>query len=202
MNLPNLEAHVSNASQARLEVKDDKISVQADNNPQPAATASLSPAEPASRPAPEKPAISPRQENLTRFIQNYNKRLSNAQAQIIAEAILRFSDRYNVDYRVVTSVIAVESTFRSDAVSSSGAIGLGQLKPATARWLGVMNPYDPIDNVAGATRYLSWLMKKYNGSWDHALSAYYQGPGTVDRQGITQRCVPYLLKVNKVLSLF
>lgn len=137
---------------------------------------------------------------LTNYIQNYNKRLTWDQASLISQSILRFSQRYNVDFRLITGLIAIESSFRSDVVSSSGAIGLGQLKPATAKWMGVVNPYDPVDNIAGTTRFLSWLLKKYDGSLDHALSAYYQGPGHVDRNGITPNCEPYLQKMNRVLA--
>ncbi len=139
-------------------------------------------------------------DSLTTFISDYNKKLSFEQSSVIAQSIMRFSNLYKVDARVITSVLAVESSFRADAISSSGAIGLGQLKPDTARWLGVVNPYDPIDNVAGSTRFLAWLSRKYNGRWDQALSAYYQGPGHIDRNGVTEECLPYLLKVNNVLK--
>lgn len=146
------------------------------------------------------PAASPYQAYVARFIAGYNKKLSWPEANAMAQAIMHYSQHYGVDFRLVTGLIAVESSFRSNAVSSSGAIGLGQLKPDTAKWLGVSDPYNPVDNIAGTTRFLSWLLKKYNGSLDHALSAYYQGPGTVDRQGITPACYPYLQKINKALS--
>jgi soluble lytic murein transglycosylase-like protein len=148
------------------------------------------------------PAEKQYQTYLTNFIMNYNKKLSWEQADLMADAILDFSQRYSVDFRLVTGVIAVESAFRSDAVSRSGALGLAQLKPGTAQWLGVMNPFDPIDNIAGSVRYLSFLLSRYNGSLDHALAAYYQGQGTIDRNGVTEVCKPYLLKVNNVLSMF
>lgn len=138
----------------------------------------------------------------TNFITSYNKNIPRFQANVFAEAILGFSQYYKVDPRLVVSMIAVESSFRTDAISSSGAIGLGQLKPSTASWLGVSNPYDPIENIGGMTRYLSWLLSRYNGSLDHAVSAYYQGPGTIDRKGITDPCLPYLLKINNVLARF
>ena len=137
---------------------------------------------------------------VSRFISGYNRKLSPAENQYMAQAIVYYSQYYGVDFRLTAGLIAVESSFRTDAVSSSGAIGLGQLKPDTARWLGVNNPYDPADNIAGTARFLSWLLKKYNGSMDHALSAYYQGPGYVDRSGITDVCTPYLLKINKALA--
>lgn len=141
-----------------------------------------------------------RQTYLTQFIMSYNKRLNWEEANLIADAIVEFSNRYQVDFRLVTGVIAVESSFRTDAISRTGAIGLGQLKPKTAQWLGVVNPFDPIDNVAGMSRYLKYLISKYNGSLDHALSAYFQGPGTIDREGISEMAKGYLYRVNTVLS--
>ncbi|MBY0402486.1 MAG: lytic transglycosylase domain-containing protein [Cyanobacteria bacterium] len=142
-----------------------------------------------------------RESYLTQFIMTYNKKLNWEQSNLIATAILDFSNRYTLDFRLVTGVIAVESSFRTDAISKSGAIGLGQLKPKTAQWLGVVNPYDPIDNVAGMSRYLRYLITKYNGSLDHAVSAYFQGQGTIDRGGISDTCKNYLYRLNNVLSL-
>jgi soluble lytic murein transglycosylase-like protein len=137
---------------------------------------------------------------IANYIQNYNRQLSWDQADGISRAIVQYSGRYGVDYRLLTSIIAVESAFRRDAISSSGAIGMGQLKPDTARWLGVVDPYDPVDNIAGTARFLSWLVRRYNGNLEYALSAYYQGPGSVDREGVTPVCMPYLTKVNRALG--
>lgn len=137
---------------------------------------------------------------ISDYVQTYNRKLPAQEIAPIAEAIVQYSDRYGIDYRLLTSLIAIESAFRRDAVSSSGAIGMGQLKPDTAKWLGVMNPYDPVDNIAGTARFLGWLVRKYNGNLEYALSAYYQGPGYVDRNGISQVCMPYLQKVNRALG--
>ncbi|MBY0450549.1 MAG: lytic transglycosylase domain-containing protein [Cyanobacteria bacterium] len=139
---------------------------------------------------------------LTQYILNYNKSLPWYEVQTVAQSILWASDRYGVDYRLMASMIAVESSFRRDAVSSAGAMGLGQLKPDTARWLGVANPFDPLDNVSGMARYLSFLMNKYQGSMEHVVSAYYQGQGSVDRNGITDICQPYLARVSQMLDRF
>lgn len=137
---------------------------------------------------------------VTSYVQNYNRKLASDEIGNISQAIVQYSERYGIDYRLLTSIIAIESAFRRDAVSSSGAIGMGQLKPDTAKWLGVMNPYDPVDNIAGTARFLSWLVKRYNGNLEYALSAYYRGPGSVDRNGITPVCMPYLEKVNRALG--
>lgn len=133
------------------------------------------------------------------YINTRNRSLPSDEVNGIAQAIVSYSNRYGVDYRLVTSLISVESSFRRDAVSSAGAIGMGQLKPDTAKWLGVMDPYDPVDNIAGTVRFLAWLVRKYNGNLESALSAYYQGPGFVDRNGVTDICMPYLEKINRAL---
>lgn len=137
---------------------------------------------------------------VSAYIQNHNRKLAAEEISNIAQAIVQYGERYGVDYRLLTSIIAIESSFRRDAISSSGAIGMGQLKPDTAKWLGVVNPFDPVDNIAGTARFLGWLVRKYNGNLEYALSAYYQGPGYVDRNGVSSVCLPYLQKVNNALG--
>jgi hypothetical protein len=134
------------------------------------------------------------------YIQSYNKRLAWDDTSSIAQAIVQYSERYSIDFRLLTSLIAIESGFRRDVVSSSGAIGMGQLKPDTAHWLGVVDPYNPVDNIAGTARFLAWLVHRYNGNLEFALSAYYQWPGFVDKNGIAPVCMPYLEKVNRALG--
>lgn len=137
---------------------------------------------------------------VSNYIARHNRNLRWDEISVITDAIVQYSNRYGVDYRLLTSLIAVESSFRRDVVSSSGAIGMGQLKPDTARWLGVADPYDPVDNIAGTARFLAWLTRKYNGNLERALSAYFQGPGYVDRNGVTSVCMPYLVKINGALG--
>lgn len=73
--------------------------------------------------------------------------------------------------------IEVESAYRQDAISSAGAIGLGQLMPATARDLGV-DPRDPLQNLDGSARYLAMMLETF-GDPRLALAAYNAGPDAV-----------------------
>jgi len=82
---------------------------------------------------------------------------------------------------LLAAVANQESSFNPAAVSSSGAQGLMQFTPATARGLGV-NPFDPASSVNGAAKYLSQLTKQF-GSTDLALAAYNAGPGAVSKYG-------------------
>ncbi len=73
--------------------------------------------------------------------------------------------------------IEIESAYRQNAVSSAGAIGLGQLMPATARDLGV-DPRDPLQNLDGSARYLAMMLETF-GDPKLALAAYNAGPDAV-----------------------
>ena len=77
--------------------------------------------------------------------------------------------------------IEVESAYRQNAVSSAGAIGLGQLMPATARDLGV-DPRDPLQNLDGSARYLAMMLETF-GDPHLALAAYNAGPDAVRQYG-------------------
>jgi soluble lytic murein transglycosylase-like protein len=77
--------------------------------------------------------------------------------------------------------IEVESAYRQEAISSAGAIGLGQLMPETAEELGV-DPTDPLQNLDGAARYLAMMLETF-GDPHLALAAYNAGPDAVRQHG-------------------
>ncbi|UJS23685.1 transglycosylase SLT domain-containing protein [Thiothrix winogradskyi] len=95
------------------------------------------------------------------------------------DMIKESAKRHGVNPALVKAVIAAESCYREMVVSYKGASGLMQLMPETAAELGVLDIFDPQENINGGTRYLSWLVRRYDGSVPHAIAAYNAGPGRI-----------------------
>jgi len=105
------------------------------------------------------------------------------------EIIVRHAKARGVRVDLVRAVVQTESAYDPSARSSKGAMGLMQLMPETAADYGVVNPYDPEENVRGGVAYLNDLLDRYEGREELALAAYNAGPTTVDRYG--QQVPPY-----------
>ena len=108
----------------------------------------------------------------------------------ITTSILFFSERERIDPRLTMAMIIAESGFDLTSTSRTGAMGLGQLMPGTARGLGVTNAYDPVQNIAGAVHLLRGHLDVYGGAPPDAgvipfnqialtMAAYNAGPGAV-----------------------
>lgn len=99
-----------------------------------------------------------------------------------AEEVAEAAKRYGVDEALIRAVMHAESNFRAGARSHKGAQGLMQLMPATARELGVADPFDPRQNIEGGTAYLARMLERF-GDERLALAAYNAGPEAVARHG-------------------
>lgn len=121
----------------------------------------------------ESAALSPSVNSLTP-----RGNITKAQIQGI---VSRVAQKYQVDEKLVNAVIRQESGFNPKATSHCGAMGLMQLMPNTAKELGVKDAYNPLQNIEGGVKYLSNLLKRYNGNTVLALAAYNAGPSNVDK---------------------
>ena len=97
------------------------------------------------------------------------------------EHIDEASKRYGVDKGLIKSVIIAESAGNVKAVSSAKAKGLMQLIDSTATSMGVQNVWDPRENIMGGTKYLSEMLRQYNGDVKLALAGYNAGPANVEK---------------------
>jgi hypothetical protein len=117
---------------------------------------------------------------------HYNKNLSSAEAVVIVRAILTYCEQTEgvVDPRLIMAMVAAESSFRPEAVSPVGAMGLGQLMPATAKSFGIKDAFDPVQNLYGCVRYVEREIYRWQGNsdWlDLVIASYNAGAGAVQK---------------------
>ncbi len=90
---------------------------------------------------------------------------------------------YGVPLTLLKAVAKAESNYNANAVSAAGAQGVMQLMPATAKSLGVDNPFDARSNIMGGAKYISQKLDQYGGDIELALAAYNAGSGNVAKYG-------------------
>jgi soluble lytic murein transglycosylase-like protein len=110
-------------------------------------------------------------------------------SQVYDRLIAEHAQVNDVRADLVRAVVQVESAFNPYARSPKGALGLMQLMPATIRQFGVINPFNPAENVRAGVAYLRQLLDRFQNNEQLALAAYNAGPGAVDRHG--QSIPPY-----------
>jgi membrane-bound lytic murein transglycosylase MltF len=139
-------------------------------------------------------------ERLKSFILTHNPKINNLLMNKIITNVNKYSQENNLDPKLIIALMAKESSFRVSVVSTSGAIGLGQLKRKTAMEVGIKNPFNPVENIKGTARYLSKLYKIFNGDINKTLASYYMGPGALKRNIQAGKKLPFKVTryVNKI----
>jgi soluble lytic murein transglycosylase-like protein len=137
------------------------------------------------------------------LIHSINPRLATHQTHKLATEVIKDAQREHLDARLLVALVAVESRWRPSVVSSSGAVGLGQLMPHTARLLGV-DPSDSRANLRGTSTYLGSLLREFGAEGQRvrlAIAAYNAGPVAIKRAGGIPNSATYAY-VRRVMSVW
>jgi soluble lytic murein transglycosylase-like protein len=97
--------------------------------------------------------------------------------------VVPLSKKHGLDWRLVTAIMAAESSFNPCALSPKGAMGLMQIMPAVAQdfEVNIDEAYEPDENIRAGVLLLKRLNKKFKGNLKLTVAAYNAGPGNVDR---------------------
>ncbi len=143
------------------------------------------------------------------YIKKDNPRLSDAEAERMANSILGFGKMYGVDARLIVAMVMCESDFNPKELSHAGAMGLGQLMPDTARDYGISDPFDSVQNLYGTVREIRSHLDKYRGQTGDdfqalvlGLAAYNAGEGAVKRHGGVPPYKETQNYVRRVINLY
>ncbi len=147
------------------------------------------------------------------FIASRNSRLDSQTVGKITYYLLKYSELYEVDPRLVVAMIIAESDFDPHSTSSTGAAGLGQLMPGTGKMLGLSDPYDIEQNLDGSIRYLKTRLEKFantaapNGGMSDeqirlCMAAYNAGVSAVIKYGGVPPYHETQTYVKRVLSYY
>lgn len=152
--------------------------------------------------APEKAAaavwvVDSRATNIDRHVAS----LPQSQRWVV-DLVATLADWYDVDPKLILSIITAESSFKPKAKSPRAAMGLMQLIPATADRFNVKNAFDATQNIKGGIAYLRWLLSYFRGDVTLAVAGYNAGEHAVDRYKGVPPYTETRLYVKKVLGLY
>jgi soluble lytic murein transglycosylase-like protein len=116
--------------------------------------------------------------------------------------IQKAASKYDLEPDLIKAVIKTESNGNHRAVSRKGAKGLMQLMPSTASDMNVTKPLNPEEKNDGGTRYLKYLLERFNGNMTLALAAYNSGPKTVEKYGNVPPIDETRQYVKRILNLY
>ncbi|MBN2372613.1 lytic transglycosylase domain-containing protein [bacterium] len=126
----------------------------------------------------------------------------SAEEMILDRIIMRVSRIFDMDPALIKAIIKAESDFNPNAISVAGARGLMQLMPQTACIMDVKDPFDPEDNITGGTRYLKYLLNRFDNDLEISLAAYNAGETAVIKNGGIPEYKETMGYVQKVLKYY
>jgi soluble lytic murein transglycosylase len=129
----------------------------------------------------------------------FNADRNRAEAEYYVSA---YAQHYHVPVALVRSIVQQESGWKSCVVSSKGAVGLMQLMPQTARWLGVTDRCNVRQNIWGGVRYLAWLINRFQKDLRLVAAAYYTGEYFIDRKGLNYKNPDVVAYVTQVRAVY
>lgn len=112
------------------------------------------------------------------------------------------AQKYNVDVKLLKAIAHAESNYNPNATSSSGAMGVMQLMPSTAKSLGITDAYNARDNIMGGAKVISDHLSRYDGDLSLALAAFNAGSGNVAKYGGVPPFTETQNYIKKVLSYY
>ena len=123
-------------------------------------------------------------DRMEKIIRKYNRNIPQYEVDQIKTAVNLYGREKDIDPRLILAVMARESGFDPYAVSTSGAVGLGQIMPFNYSDLGISNPNDINQNVKGTVYYLKQKMSDWSGAPNQlelSLASYLKGTGDIRR---------------------
>lgn len=121
----------------------------------------------------------------------------------------KWAAEYDVPAVLLQADLWQESAWDNDAVSSDGAVGIGQLLPSTSQYINDtlldgadLDPTDPSDNIQLSAAYFQYLLEGSDGSWAEALASYFAGPTSAQNSAWDAATVAYVTKGMGYLADF
>jgi soluble lytic murein transglycosylase-like protein len=173
--------------------------------------APVAPSPAASPAAPAAPASTPPGTELTGIVPaSWPERLRKApERHVLVPSFQKWADANGIPVDLVMGTAWVESGWQNHVVSHKGAMGIGQLMPGTVEFVranligvAILDPKVPEDNIRMMARYLRWLLERAKGDTTVALAGYYQGPTSVQRDGVNKSTRQYVDAVQTFRKAF
>lgn len=135
----------------------------------------------------ETPSGAPILNEVVENVENSTSEIPNSGKLACSDELNQYfqqaSDTYGVDVKLLKCIAYAESRFQPDATSKSGAMGVMQLMPKSAEYLGVRDAYDPEQNIMGGAKFIASLLEQFDGNVEYALAGYNAGPNRVKEYG-------------------